>query len=163
MHFFACYFQTYFSCYYQMYLSCYQIILVATAKCISHFSRYAGVHVCCKRHSRYVPPPQPRLEDLYADLSNEEYNQLLLPQGNIPLLNTQNLVPPKNKTPREQMFVASDSPDDSDWFVLDDAGRRVMKNRVKEVTEEITEEVTEAPEDNEMQEGGFMPITGPLE
>ena len=112
-------------------------------------------------------PPQPRLEDLYADLNQEAYNQLLLPQGNIPLLNRQNLILPQKKKEEvlEKVFVASSSPDESDWFVLDDAGRRVMKNKSPKVVSEEPEVVSEEPAvtevsavERDMQEGGFFPI-----
>lgn len=81
-----------------------------------------------------------------------ERDHLVLPQGNIPLLNRGHLRPanarPLTTADLEAGFEPSASPDDSDWFILDGQGRRVMKNRQQQVVEE-KEVVTEAAEAEE--------------
>jgi hypothetical protein len=76
------------------------------------------------------------------------------------------------ETRLSQLFVPSSSPDDSEWFILDSKGRRVMKHRHKELEETpkkedtITDEETSSEAASPSNEDipvveGFFPSHGP--
>lgn len=89
----------------------------------------------------------------------------------------------QNTQPEEQLeevFIASDSPQDSDWYILDTQGRRVMKDKFTEEPKITTEDLSDLESDSPTTiipptttdsssfsvstsersvEGGFLPVS----